>query len=160
LQITRILKSHHLTKNTFVNTYAANTLPYEPGSYRPSAYVVNLSPLQTVGSHWICMYFPVIGDPEYFDTFASEIPAHFRQFMGPFIIKNNVSVQHPFSTACGQHVIFYIWQRCRNKSITQIMDLYSNSNLLLNDVMVTLIVNKNFGLNLQIIDDEFINTLD
>jgi len=158
-QITQTLHSHPRTRNVFENTYAANTLPDKPVASRPVAYVVNLSPLEKIGSHWICMYFPKVGLPEYFDTFVSEVPSHFEKFMGEEYKRNLGIVQHPLTTSCGQHVIFYIFQRCNNKTMEQILAEYSDRNLLTNDVNVTLMVNKNFRLDLKLIDFEFLKSV-
>jgi hypothetical protein len=140
-----------------VNTYAADTLPVNPRLQRPASYVTNLSPLNSPGTHWVCFFFPLNGLPEYFDTFALDVPLAFREFMGTSYKHNNNIIQNPFSTACGQHVIYYIWQRCKNIPMEQILNLYSKNDLLLNDVVVNHILNINFGLQLNIINKEFIN---
>lgn len=105
------------------------------------------------------MYFPISGYPEYFDTFVTEVPLIFEQFMGPIYVKNNNTIQHPVTTVCGQHVIFYILQRCRDKTMGQILKCYSTEKLLLNDIMVNKIVNMNFQSNLQIMNTDFLETL-
>lgn len=142
-----------------MNTYSLDTLPEKPYYYRPIAYIANLSSLDSKGTHWICLFFPINDVPEYFDTFHLDVPIPFQQFMGKKYKRNINIIQHPFSTSCGQHVIYYIWQRCRNKSMEDIMKLYSPKNLLLNDELVNRIVNKNFGLNLSIIDETYLQSV-
>ena len=156
-QITQILKSHLVTRSTFVSTYAADTLPEKPRLLKPSSYIVNLSPLGSTGSHWVCFFFPPTGLAEYFDTFALDVPYYFRDFIGPSFKQNNNILQNPFTTTCGQHVIFFIWLRCQGMSMEQILNLYSKDHLLLNDVAVNHILNQNFGLQLEIINEQFLN---
>ena len=142
-----------------MNTYSADSLPSGPRLDRPCAYVANTADWNERGEHWVCFFFPKKGQPEYFDSFASEVPLKFRQFLGTkhLFKKNNVLVQHPMTSTCGQHVLYYIWQRCRGMTMEQILKLYSDSDYLLNDVMVNQIVKQNFALNVKVIDIQFIN---
>ena len=80
--------------------------------------------------------------------------------MGGVYKRNLNIIQHPLTTTCGQHVIFYIFQRCKNETMEQIMSCYNERNILLNDVEITRMVNKNFQLDLKIIDIGFLETLD
>ena len=140
-----------------MNTYAADTLPDKPRLHRPAAYIANLSPLSSPGTHWVCFFFPVTGIPEYFDTFSLDIPSPFCDFIGQPYKQNTKIIQSPLNTTCGQHVIYYIYQRCRNISMEKILDKYSITDLHLNDVLVNQIVNQNFGLQLPLVNEEFIN---
>ena len=140
-----------------MNTHAADTLPERPRIQRPAAYIVNLSPLSSPGTHWVCFFFPVTGLPEYFDTFSFDIPSYFWNFIGQRYKHNTKIVQYPLNTTCGQHVIYYIYQRCKNISMEAILDGYNSTDLFLNDVLVNQIVNQNFGLCLSLVNEKFIN---
>lgn len=145
-----------MTRGTFVNTYAADTIPKEPRSLKPASYIANLSPLHSTGTHWVCFFFPITGLTEYFDTFGLDIPFHFLDFVGLSYKQNHNILQNPFATTCGQHVIFYILMRCHGMSMEQILNIYSKENLLVNDVCVNQILNQNFGVQLPIINEQFI----
>ena len=156
-QITHTLTSHPRTKNVFVSTHAADSLPLGPRVDKPCAYIANTANWDQQGEHWVCFFFPKKGLPEYFDSFALDIPRHFANFLGSHFKQNHHIVQHPFSTACGQHVIYYIWQRCRGLCMEQILSLYTKNDYLINDVFVNQMIQQAFGVNLNVIDTRFIN---
>ena len=158
-QITQALKSHLATRSTFINTFAADTLPRYPRLQKPASYIVNLSTSKSKGSHWVCFFFPVHGLPEYFDTFALDVPFYFKDFIGQTYKLSNNIVQSPLTTTCGQHVIFYILLRCLGMSMEQILTLYNQKDLLSNDIAVNNIINKTFGLKLPIINKQFLQNL-
>lgn len=154
------MASHHITKNVFVNTYSADSLPPGPRLDKPCAYVANTANWNEHGEHWVCFFFPKKGLPEYFDSFGLDVPLSFREFLGSNYLfkKNNSMIQSPFTSTCGQHVIYYIWQRCRGMTMEQILKLYCDSDFLLNDVVVNALVKQNFALNVEVIDIKFIET--
>lgn len=150
------------TKTTFVSVHAADTLPFSPRKHRPCAYVVNTDDKTESGEHWVAFYFEKRGKPaEYFDSYGLSPKlggTDFERFLlngANGYIRNTCLIQHPFSTTCGQHVIRFILQKCRNHTMKDIMTTFCEQNLRENDRLVTDFVAKNFGKTTKVFNLDF-----
>ena len=133
IQIEHILQRH---LPNFLGVYARNRLPrvLKEGSF---CLIANTDPDNENGQHWIAMYVDEYAKGEYYDPFGFP-PIHkaFENFLNDRCrrwIYNGVLVQHPFSTACGQHCIFYLIQRNRGlqmHDVTRFLskDLHANTS--------------------------------
>ena len=154
-EITHILKSHPYTRNVFMSTHAADTLPTVPEK-RPLAYVANTHKRNQPGEHWVCFYFPVSGPREYFDSYGFEPTTSFAKFLGREYWYNKRFLQYPLSSSCGQYVIFFIFMRALGHSMETILKLFNERDLLANDLLINTIVEHNFNVDLDIFDSDFI----
>ena len=99
----------------FQGVFAKDELP-KVNKDRQALYVVNTHPSCFEGEHWIAIYFPPEGLPEFFDSFARIAFAKpFRKLLGKVYLHNRMIVQSPKADTCGQHVIYYANER--NKGI-------------------------------------------
>lgn len=130
IQINRALKSASSTKLYYRGCFASNSIPIV--SVFPACLVINTDPSHKPGQHWVCVYLISPSHCEYFDSYGiapyvSDIKLWLRQF-------NNVTVsykqvQSELSSVCGQHCIFFLTQRCLNKSMREITSLFENTIL-------------------------------
>ena len=109
----------------FQGVFALDELPQEY-EQRPALYVVNTEPSCQDGEHWVAIYFPPQGLPEFFDSFARKAFAtELRRLLGNVYLHNRFILQSPISDTCGQHVIYYA--RERSKGVPFNMIKYSHS---------------------------------
>jgi len=95
----------------------------------------------------------------FFDSFGRSITA-FDENIQNFckevnLCYQNLPLQSPCSTTCGQFVCFFIWKRTSGKSFKQVLDLFS-SNQQDNDKMVTAKVNQIFDVSTKVYDKALI----
>lgn len=155
LQITSIIHSCPSVSRTFRGVYALDTLP--PIVHRkPCSYICNLDPSYMSGSHWVCLYFPSRGLPEYFDSFGFPPPHPVAKLLGTSYRYNPYFLQYPLSTVCGQYCIFYLWQRSRVHSMTAILSLFDEHHLLWNDLFVNNVIECHFGVDLEVFDLDYV----
>lgn len=158
-QINRILKQNIITRGVFVSVHAADTLPPRARSKKPCAYVCNLDYIAESGSHWVCMYFPSSSPVEYFDSYGFPPKKEFEDFMGQNFVRSRKFIQQASSTVCGQYVISYIFLRCSGYSMLEIVNLFSEKHLLVNDLFVNAILKTHFASNFVIYDTNFLRKL-
>lgn len=155
-EIARILKSNYITSGIFVTVHAADTLPEKPRSRKPCAYVSNTHNHTQPGEHWICFYWPPAGHGEYFDSYGFEPKLVFQEFLGSRYSYNVEFLQYPFSSTCGQYVIYYIYMRALGKKPAEILSSFSEDDLLGNDILVNSTLEEIFSVDLDIFDEDFI----
>ena len=117
----------------------------------PSAIIANTDVSKGSGEHWVAIYFPVEKTPMYFDSYGLA-PRHEEfsnclQGFGKGYDYNDIQLQNPFSSACGQYSIFFLAMACRGCSMKQIQNCFSEKNLVDNDLIVTEFVNRNYKVN-------------
>ena len=97
----------------FRGVFALNHLPKE-NHETPALYVENTQPSCKQGEHWVAIYFPPIGLPEFFDSFARKAFApELRRLLGNVYRHNRLFLQSPISDTCGHHVIYYARERSK-----------------------------------------------
>ncbi len=138
-----ILSRNQVTKNVFQGVFAVDQLPKRNRKI-PGLYIVNTDSSSEPGEHWIAIFFPEAGKPEYFDSFGlrpwkSEI----LNLLLPTWKENKTLVQHPMASTCGQHCVFFSYMRCSGQSFKTVLKYYS-SNLKFNDLFVEKFVKEMF----------------
>ena len=117
----------------FQGVFALDKLPKDNHD-RPALYVVNTEPSCQEGSHWVAIYFPPQGAPEFFDSFARKAFApELRRLLGNVYRHNRLILQSPWSNTCGQHVIYYARERGKGIPFENIKYLRSLTD---NDLLV------------------------
>lgn len=138
-QIASVLSRDDAITPMFYGIYARDELVTLRHPY-PKAYIVNTDPAHRPGIHWVGLFFDETGRGEFYDTFG-RFPFHkeFEDFLNRNATDwewNHQIVQHPLSSACGPHCIFYLLLRARGFSMSRIVNTFS-SDLLENDQLVT-----------------------
>jgi hypothetical protein len=125
---------------------------------RPCAYVSNTDPSYKSGLHWVGFFFDSRGPAEYMDSYGFPPNEQFERCLGHVYKYNKTFLQYPFSSTCGQYVLYYIFQRCQNIPMDTILNRFSLSDQLSNDIMVNEFVEHHFNVDdLEIFDINFIN---
>ncbi len=124
---------------------------------RPGCMIINEDDSGKPGSHWVAVFILTENKCEYFDTYGrGRATPRIEKFLAKFdVLQGSRQVQSTFSTACGQHCIYYLYNRCRGIPFTAILDSYSD-NQQQNDEMVTDFVNTHFGLMEPTTDPDFL----
>lgn len=151
-----MLETHPATKDIFVSIHASNTLPKRARTKKPCAYVSNTDKANQPGKHWTCFYFPNNSPPEYFDSFGLQPLWEFEKFLGRNYIKNTLMIQNPWSTSCGQHIIYFLIQRSKGRTMENIVSSFDKIDLGKNDKKVNSFVELTFNVDLPIFDSIFV----
>lgn len=159
-QLTWLLSNNVHTQQYFRGVFSSNTLPFLQSTLEKehNFYIVNLSPSYAKGSHWIAIYKGADTFSEYYDSYGlPPSSTAFETFLGHTYVYNNIQIQHPYSTVCGQHTLFYIIQRCHGFCLKEITSLFSGSeNYLFHDFLVNLSIERYFDIDLDLIDFKFL----
>ncbi|XP_022106393.1 uncharacterized protein LOC110987709 [Acanthaster planci] len=117
VQLEHALLADKFTRPYFQGIYPANGLPKEPVPW-PSAFVVTAKSIPSFFiNHWIGIYITPDGEGEVFDSLGHP-PRHpmlqdFLRRNTTRIVYNRVQIQGSQSSVCGQHVLYFLLQRCR-----------------------------------------------
>ena len=106
---------------------------------KPSFYIVNQDTSEKVGSHWIAMFLLDGHMSEYFDPLGKEPDLDFKRYMtlqSQSYQFNEKRCQNYSSNLCGQYCLFYCYFRARGYSMTDILDMFNEKDLVYNDQMV------------------------
>ena len=122
---------------SFIGTYSSDTVPYLKD--HNIAMVVNLSKENESGSHFVVililkeqvMYFDSFGGK----CFVSEINNYLLSF-GKEILYSDTPIQDLQSVLCGIYCIAFIVAYDSKINVHDFLDIFSNQNLLYNDVVV------------------------
>jgi hypothetical protein len=121
LEINRILRAHHKTKNIFITSSPCNIPPYS--SRYPYALVMNTDDSRGSGIHWIAMYVTSSDTVESFDP--SGLPPN--ECISRFLRKFKEVKQNPYhlqafnSSVCGHYCVYFIIRRCSGDSFASII---------------------------------------
>lgn len=163
LQLRNLANRCRALKDIFVGVFPSDRIPNLSFTKRKRSYalIVNLDKNRQSGSHWIALYLPKRrnGIAEYFDSYGlpPRLPsflALLRKYRG--YVYNNITLQSPFSTVCGQYCLFYLCRRARGHNIRSILSTFHNLSLHVNDVVVNRYVKRYFRTNLKLFDVPFI----
>ena len=128
---------------TFVGTYPADKLPSITTYTRPFSFIANTDPSYMSGTHWVA-FFVTDNCVEIFDSYGREMCPLFKNYTVRINhVCNDKQVQQIGTSVCGQHCIFYIYQRERGLSMEEIMAKFKNLNE--NDIAVRNWVDERFG---------------
>ena len=154
-EITHCLLQDPYVRPEFEGVFSCDQLPKNKSI--PSAIVANTDPIKSSGQHWIAMYLPANSHPMYFDSYG--LPPQQKEFK-KFLKTcdyNDIQIQNPFSSTCGQHAIFFLAMACRGHTMKNIQDVFNSKNLEENDLMVTDFVNTNYSVKTDVHDFDFIS---
>lgn len=159
-------KCPRLEAGIFRGVFASDKLPgvtpLRQGQTGDRAFIVNIDPSGMPGSHWIAIYVPKVPDQpiEYFDSYGL-VPyvKSIQTFVGlpdQFVLFNDITLQAPFSSTCGQYSLLYIYLRAHEFSFNDILSVFRWSNPWFNDNLVNTAIENLFGTSLVVYDMDFI----
>jgi hypothetical protein len=138
VQLDSILRNNHVTMDYYGGVRACDRLPiYVTG--RPKFYIANTKPHDHPGEHWVCLYFD--DTSEFYDSTGNRPQSYSAEFEymmvihSPQYLYNTKRIQNYFSNCCGQHCLFYAFQRCLGYSMREIINQFTD-NLSENDKTV------------------------
>jgi len=154
-ELERALTQNNITSRHFRGVFARDALPSNP---RKGFYIMNFDKTGEPGSHWVCME---IGENSntYFDSYGRK-PPRFRHLMtflgGKKMERNKKTLQHDYSTTCGQWCLYYIWRRCDGWTMKNITRPFNVKTPLVNDYVMNHLIRKQFRLHRKVIDEPFL----
>ena len=156
--INKLLKTNPSTKQTFLGTFAIDTLPGEIEKY-PCGMVINTDPISKPGQHWLALYAENCKKVEFFDSFGQAIPESVELFIKKHFGECEESitqVQDESSSACGAYCVYFLTIRCEtNYSMQDIIASFHKDDYEANDVEVSEWLNDKFGQDIQLYDTDF-----
>ncbi|KAL3119384.1 hypothetical protein niasHT_003992 [Heterodera trifolii] len=125
LEIDKTLARNNVTRHYYIGCFAADQIPAGAIVKFPHCMVVNLDPSTSRGSHWVCIYCASPLLLEYYDSLGMWPPPsvlivnHLSRYKQ--IQYSSLPLQSPNSSACGRHVIFFLYCRCVGMTFEKIV---------------------------------------
>ena len=118
-----------MTKGHYLGCYAADQIPKIEMLNWPFSMVINESTSKNIGTHWVSVFSPNKECIFYFDSLADYPNIIIKNFLEKFkYIRNNKKIlQNPFSDACGQFCIYFIYKMSEKYSMKEIINLLQKS---------------------------------
>lgn len=126
LEIKKVLKKHR--PNLFFRVDAYDQFDPKICPYFPIAIVANTFPIRKRnGGHWVALYIDSEKNGIYFDSTGLEPHGRFREFFKHHAISTvyNAATLQLNNYSCGHHVVFFVMQIQKKKSLKKILNLYS-----------------------------------
>lgn len=105
----------------------------------PAIFIINLSPHNEPGSHWVSIYISPNRNAFYFDSFGFSIKNEYiLRFLREQAIRvtfNEKQLQHITSTKCGKFCCVFAIAILNKSSISSFMNKFSK-NLFVNDIVI------------------------
>lgn len=158
-EIEQALKSNVRTKRFFRGVYAYDEIPKVKRTNEKQFFVFNTDPSSKGGSHWVCAMINKKkgGKNVFFDSYGyAPRKAKFLSFLNSNYTYNKKTLQHPLSTTCGQWCIFFVWEKCYGKSISQITSKFDQKWPLVNDTIMNAIVQAVFKTKRKVMNKKFL----
>lgn len=147
MQIKSVLSREKATKEYFLGVFPSDQLPKKIKSY-PACFVCNVDKSTEPGTHWLAFYLPSSDKVEFFDSFGNE-PTFFKGPISNYVSQfslvtfNPHTLQSNVSAVCGQYCIYFLFSRCRGKTMKNIFSQFVFKNIC-NDQLVYNFVAKRF----------------
>lgn len=123
--------------NIFKGVFPCDSLPHSFSL--PAAFVINLSPHNEPGTHWVALYISGGGNGYYFDSFGMKpVNCHIIAFLRMHTKKvafNRKQIQHITSNKCGRFCCIFIVSMLKKCSVNSFLDRFG-VNLYVNDITV------------------------
>ena len=133
-QLAQVPTKDPFTKGSFSDVYACDELTSMEINKYPKSFVVNTDPMELPCTHWIAIYFNE-QMKEFFDSYGKH-PIHYNKHFSDFMNRNAVEWEHnkiqlqsAFSSVCGQYCIYFLYHRCRKRSMSSIANSFVNDKL-------------------------------
>ena len=114
----------------------------------PCSFIFNEDNFTGRGTHWVAVYIDEDNQLDFYDSFGQKPTLkEFKNFTRPFKLNyNKIQVQSFESDTCGQHCIFFLFNRTKNVTMNSLISKYFNVHqLLLNDIYVYNFVKRRYN---------------
>ena len=135
----KLLDNHYHTKSVFIGVYSNDTLPAVGNISAPFCLIINSDNSVARGTHWAVVFRNINNSTSYFCSLGKPPTANVASFisdMGGTYIMTGSRVQSTHSSTCGYFCCYYIDQKSRGYSDSDIYKTFSFSDYRLNDRMV------------------------
>ena len=126
--IDKILRRHKDTMPYFKGVFSSNACPDK--IERGSCYIINTDPMPYPGRHWVCIYAPLEHGPvDYYDSYGrppTTIPGIAKFLRTQNVVHNTRQIQSLYSDVCGHHCIYFLIERCKGRSMKDIVDRFTD----------------------------------
>lgn len=142
-----ILSKDRMTKKYFLDVFPSDQLPRKIHHY-PACFVCNVDKSTEPGTHWVAFYIPSPVELEFFDSYGND-PTFFQGPISNYVSRfqqvmfNPIRLQSYVTAVCGQFCIFYLYAKCRGKTLKRILSEFVTDNLC-NDHRVYNFIAKRF----------------
>ncbi len=143
IEIESVLNGYNWNRFNFLGCFSADQLPEIDtiNAKLPVCFIANVEPANQGGSHWVAFVIPKEGFCEYFCSLGISF-YHWPLFTDYIrnsmcfesILMNRKQIQSSNSNICALYCIEFLVQRDRGLSFTTILNKYSKTNLLCNDL--------------------------
>ena len=134
-QLAQVLSKDPFTRESFAGVYACNQLSSIEINEYSKSFVVNTDPMELPSAHWIAIYFNEQMKGEFFDSYGKH-PIHYNKYFLDFMKRNGVQREHnkiqlqrALPSVCGQYCIYFLYHRCRKRSMSSIVNSFVNDKL-------------------------------
>lgn len=135
-EISKVMRHFPSTKNCFMGVFPSDRIPKDIPFY-PCCFIANTDPSWMPGTHWVAVFVENNANIEYFDSYGRRpMSPQMKEFCGTSYQHNLYAVQSIFSTLCGYFCIYYLVNRCRGNSFSNIMYNFNLNNAVFNENLV------------------------
>ena len=129
----------------FCGTWASDELSHLKMKKHPYCIVANTDLKTGKGKNWVGFYVEK-GSIDFFDTYGRDVLPCFKYFLNKRrkYKYNKKRIQSYGSSVCGEYCIYFLYQRYKGLSMSQIVNKFSN-NSLLNDYYIKVWMRNKFG---------------
>lgn len=115
-----------------------------------NCFIINTDPSFLPGKHWIAVFIPSNGLPEFFDSFG-KTPSFYSETLLNFLLEQNnkgfvyncAHLQPSHSSTCGLFCLYFLYYRIRGFNFNKILERFGK-NLEQNDLLVIDFYNKTY----------------
>lgn len=158
-QLNKALTNNVVTKKNFAGVFPIDKIPKLKNKPKKKLFFIfNLDPSYKSGSHWVSVMLNPRGKNCFFDSYGWPPNLRIKNMMRNNFNYNRHQLQHPLSTSCGQWCIFFIWEKMKGLSLTEITSKFSRSMFLANDHIMNSIVQRRFKTQQKVIDKHFLKS--
>jgi hypothetical protein len=145
-QLNLLMRSDFHASKIFIGVFAADELPYRV--QYPTCLIVNSDVSLKSGTHWFAIFIDSYGRGEYFDSFGLKPwVSHHINFLNKNCKSwnfNSETLQHMYSTLCGQYCAVYLCLKSRGASLFEITSHMKGENSLITDQKLLYLFNWMF----------------
>ncbi len=124
----------------FLGTFPRDLIP-KTIPQRPACLVVNTDESGKRGEHWVAIYYMENDTCEFFDSYGLD-PLLYGFSLNNCTFMEGEPIQSIESDVCGQHCIYFLYNRSLEYTFKSIVNSFSVSNTLWNDMFVKKFVSK------------------
>ena len=161
-QIEDFLKQFPSLYKHFGGVFSLDTLPhiYSSNLKKSIYFIINFDPSYKGGSHWICVKLNTMGPNYYFDSYGCP-PFHpeILEFLNNNYEFNDIQLQHPLTTACGQWCLYYMIHDFCGFDESQLFEKFKMTNkcLLHTDYIMNSFLEDISGKDLTVVNRNFLD---